>query len=522
MSVQVSYKKQSLLGIILLLILFLAVEAAANVWWVTQVNCEFEENEIFMNMDEEKRRQLCVDLYEVKTSGDELIPNQQSKSITINSLGFRGEEFSSEKLEDVYRIFMLGGSTMFGHGATSDQTTIPGYVQEFFQNYNDEFKIEIINGGIQGADSYAETKMLERKLLTYSPDMIIVYDGWNDLRADNTAESLHNNWNLMCELGQKNNFDVIIALQPIAGFGNKILTKQETEYSTLGTNYNDIPLMNSLSEYEKYTSNLDDLENCTSSINLRTIFDNESAPIYWDQGHVSDKGNNIVAKALYNEILEFLPKDLVSKIPTTYGTDEINENKFEDQIRFLLSNYKTSLMISSIFSFELFSEKPVADIKETVVPPVVDIKERIFETQSQIHDDHKIHIEIEVLDNQNEYQKQLMIETINETNNSVIPNVTYFLKILKNDEIILSDFFYVEEEVFTLNIITDNSDSLIVSGERQYDHNAFIASVVPPLEISGPILQKDVNYDFIIELRTIYDKSNWVFSLDNFHIKIKI
>ena len=203
MSVQVSYKKQSLLGIIGLLILFLVVEVIANVWWVAQINCEFEENEIFMNMDEEKRRQLCVDLYEVKTSGDELIPNQQSKSININSLGFRGEEFSSEKLDDVYRIFMLGGSTMFGHGATSDQTTIPGYVQEFFQNYNDEFKIEIINAGIQGADSYAETKMLERKLLTYSPDMIIVYDGWNDLRADNTAESLHNNWNLMCELGQK-------------------------------------------------------------------------------------------------------------------------------------------------------------------------------------------------------------------------------------------------------------------------------------------------------------------------------
>ena len=38
----------------------------------------------------------------------------------------------------------------------------------------------------------------------------------------------------MCELGQENNFDVIIALQPIAGFGNKILTKQETEYSITG------------------------------------------------------------------------------------------------------------------------------------------------------------------------------------------------------------------------------------------------------------------------------------------------
>ena len=124
MSVQVSYKKQTFLGIIGLLILFLAVEAIANVWFVTQVSCEFEENDIFMNMDEEKRRQLCVDLYEVKTSGDELIPNQQSNSVTINSLGFRGGEFSPEKPDDVYRIFMLGGSTMFGYGATSDETTI--------------------------------------------------------------------------------------------------------------------------------------------------------------------------------------------------------------------------------------------------------------------------------------------------------------------------------------------------------------------------------------------------------------
>ena len=161
MSVQVSYKKQTFLGIIGLLILFLAVEAIANVWWVTQISCEFEENEIFMNMDEEKRRQLCVDLYDVKTSGDQLIPNQQNNSVTINSLGFRGDEFSPEKSDGVYRIFMLGGSTMFGHGATSDETTIPGYLQDFFQNYDDKFKIEIINGGIQGADSYAETSIIE-------------------------------------------------------------------------------------------------------------------------------------------------------------------------------------------------------------------------------------------------------------------------------------------------------------------------------------------------------------------------
>ena len=111
MSVQVSYKKQTLLGIIGLLILFLSIEAIANVWWITQVNCEFEENEIFMEMNDAQRRQLCVDLYEIRTSGTELIPNQQNQSITINSMGFRGGEFSVEKESDTYRIFMLGGST---------------------------------------------------------------------------------------------------------------------------------------------------------------------------------------------------------------------------------------------------------------------------------------------------------------------------------------------------------------------------------------------------------------------------
>ena len=71
MSVQVSYKKQTFLTIIGLIIIFLVIEVIANVWWFTQVNCEFEENEIFSQMDDAKRLQLCADLYEVKTSGME-------------------------------------------------------------------------------------------------------------------------------------------------------------------------------------------------------------------------------------------------------------------------------------------------------------------------------------------------------------------------------------------------------------------------------------------------------------------
>ena len=129
LSVQVSYKKQTALGIIGIVILLLAIEVIANVWWVTQTNCEFELNEIFQNFDEVEKRQLCLDFYNLKTSGGEIIPNQNVDSITINSLGFRGDEFSEIKPSNTYRIFMVGGSTMFGAGATSDKTTIPGYLQ---------------------------------------------------------------------------------------------------------------------------------------------------------------------------------------------------------------------------------------------------------------------------------------------------------------------------------------------------------------------------------------------------------
>ena len=256
LSAQVSYKKQTALFIIGISILLLVIEIFANVWWVTQINCEFEQNEIFQNFDEVEKRQLCLDLYNLKTSGDEIIPDQSTDSITINSLGFRGSEFFTIKPPDTHRIFMIGGSTMFGAGATSDKTTIPGYTQQFLDENNSEFNLEVINAGIQGADSNTELKLIDQKIIGFSPDLIIVYDGWNDLRASNTPDKLKENWELMCELGKESNSDVIISLQPMAGFGNKNLTKQELKYVEDGLDYNKNPLIESSSTYKDYVNYL--------------------------------------------------------------------------------------------------------------------------------------------------------------------------------------------------------------------------------------------------------------------------
>ena len=243
MSVQVSYKKQAVLGIIGIAILLLGIEIIANVWWVTQIHCEFEQNEIFQNLEEVEKRQLCSDFYNIKTSGNELIPNQSTDSITINDLGFRGAEFSVIKPADTYRIFMLGGSTMFGAGVTSDETTKPGILQKIFDSDNSVKKIEVINAAASAANSETEFNLITQKLVNYQPDLIIVFDGLNDLKADYPVEYTKTNWKQICESGKENNFDVIISLQPITGFGNKKLTHQEIVNTWNGEDHNGYQLI---------------------------------------------------------------------------------------------------------------------------------------------------------------------------------------------------------------------------------------------------------------------------------------
>jgi hypothetical protein len=224
---------------------------------------------------------------------------------------------------------------------------------------------------------------------------------------------------------------------------------------------------------------------------------------------VSDKGNNLVANALEEKIKQILPENLPKSVQVNV-TNEVDSNQAEMQIRYLFSSYKTPLMFNSIFSLE--NKKIDRDIVEKS-------KNIIFETQTKIYNEEEISIIIEPSSNE-DGSKSLKIKTINKTNGSLIPNVTYFLNIEKDGEMILNDFFYVEGEIFELEIMAINSNEIEIFGERQYAHNAIIADVVPPVRLSGPLFEDNITYDFNIGLRTLYDPSNWTFSLDGFHVEI--
>ena len=267
----------------------------------------------------------------------ELIPYVESSN--LNSLGFRGPEFSEIKPPNTYRIFMVGGSTMIGSGVSSDDTTIPGILQKMFDSDNSNLKkIEVINAGSGGANHITEYNLINQKLVTFSPDLVIVYDGWNSLRMDYPVEGMTMYWQGMCELGKENNFDTVISLQPIAGFGNKKLTQQEYVNSLTGEDHNGYQLIAAKSTYDYMGRELLSLgyaNNC-NVVDLHEIYDDVSGPLYWDQGHVSDTGNLLVAEKFY----EITNEIIFNKKPT--------ENKFHSVISKYNSPIITSYLLSKI------------------------------------------------------------------------------------------------------------------------------------------------------------------------------
>ena len=231
--------------------------------------------------------------------------------------------------------------------ATTDNTTIPGYLQEFYNEFTTDRDVRVINAGVNGHESFAETYLVKNKIIDLNPDLIIVLDGWNDLgaplereykepkgmeqleqyssiirkyyktiqfyefiervwekqigenkryvndgTADQKSELWKSRWKEICELGEKENFKVIITLQPIVGAGNKVLADWELRHVEEAAGY--------AASYNFMRDKLNELEtSCAGTEDLTNVFDNETDLIYFDVGHMGDKGNRIIAEKMF-------------------------------------------------------------------------------------------------------------------------------------------------------------------------------------------------------------------------------
>ena len=284
---------------------------------------------------------------------EKLIPYEIK--LEFNSEGFRGEEFSKEKSSDVYRIFVVGGSTILG-AETSSETSIPSILQKMLEIKNPDKKIQVINAGISGGNSLTELELISSKIVNYNPDLIIMYDGWNDLSTDFPVLRIINHYEVICNLALENNFEVIYTLQPIAGFGDKTLSNQEKINSLTGQDHAGYQLIQARSTYDylenemmKFDEHVEkNFGGICSAHDLRSTYDDVLGPVYWDQGHVLHAGNIIVAEKFFELSMEkidssFIPDEKFTKIISNYNSIpiikfilnqiEISNNQFDGEFR---------------------------------------------------------------------------------------------------------------------------------------------------------------------------------------------
>jgi len=101
-----------------------------------------------------------------------VIERLNNEIVSIDRNGFRGpgpEQKGNRRL-----AFLLGGSAVFGYGNSSNDTTISGYLNALQNEYH------VVNAGVLGWNSNQEFYRLALELLPYRPDLVLVYDGFND------------------------------------------------------------------------------------------------------------------------------------------------------------------------------------------------------------------------------------------------------------------------------------------------------------------------------------------------------
>ena len=185
----------------------------------------------------------------------------------------------------------MGDSVIQGSGNSSPHTTVPYILQKMIVNNNNESTVNVINAaGNAGYITY-QAEMIKTTLPEYEPDLIILYTGWNELSRDYPVMGVIDFLRDVCNTDRQNNFDIMMVLQPIAGFGNKVLTEQEKINSLTGQDHNGFQLLQARSTYDWLEKEIQILiknsdNNACTFHDLRNTFDDIPGPIYWDQGHV--------------------------------------------------------------------------------------------------------------------------------------------------------------------------------------------------------------------------------------------
>jgi lysophospholipase L1-like esterase len=141
------------------------------------------------------------------------LPSGKIWSCLINSRGFRGPEFSTQKPAGGFRVLCLGGSTTFW--GYSDRETYPALLEARLREVSGT-AVEVLNLGVSGYTSAMNAERFLREYRSFEPDLVVVYEGINDISTLSPSRyrqrighslALATAWNLAAEWLQRGEGD---------------------------------------------------------------------------------------------------------------------------------------------------------------------------------------------------------------------------------------------------------------------------------------------------------------------------
>lgn len=112
-----------------------------------------------------------------------LQPGYRRRGTVHNSLGYRGREIAVPKPAGVFRIAILGGSTTYTEFVYDDAKTFPAQLEQVLRTRYGHGNVEVVNAGCPGYNSWESLVNLEFRVLDLEPDLVIDYDGINDVHS---------------------------------------------------------------------------------------------------------------------------------------------------------------------------------------------------------------------------------------------------------------------------------------------------------------------------------------------------
>jgi hypothetical protein len=109
----------------------------------------------------------------------------------LNQSGFRGPDLSPTKRPATWRIISAGDSVCFGFGVAEEETYTRLLEGELRRR---NVAVETLNAGVPGTALWQQRALIEKRLLAYQPDLLILYTQ-PSFRADHAAwRDMQNGW----------------------------------------------------------------------------------------------------------------------------------------------------------------------------------------------------------------------------------------------------------------------------------------------------------------------------------------